>query len=123
MRDELEVKLTELSFFKLNVRYRSLGIRLDQFTEWKAIREVQFTRNAIVHNLGRYTREYFAKVEVPRYPTEKDMPWGFTAAVSKDVLQEALIDREEIPLEFDYISRSLTTCAAFAREVDIREAS
>jgi hypothetical protein len=123
VRDDLEVKLTELSLFKLNEKYSHLGIRLDRFTGWKAVREIQFTRNAIVHNLGRYTREYFAKVEVPRYPTENDMPLGFTTTVSNDVLQEALIDRVEIPLDFDYISRSLTTCAAFAREVDIREVS
>lgn len=46
------------------------------------------------------------------------MPWGFTEMVSKDALQEALVDREEIPLGFNYVSEALSTCATFAREVD-----
>jgi hypothetical protein len=120
VRDDLERELTELSLFKLAKRYSRLGIMLDEFTEWKAIREIQFTRNAIVHNLGRYTHEYFEKVEVPRYPSEKEIAWEFPKGLPEDALQEALTDREEIPLDFDYVSGALTTCATFAREINIR---
>jgi hypothetical protein len=52
VRDDLERELTELSLYKLAKRYSRLGVMLDQLTEWKVIREIQFTRNAIVHNLG-----------------------------------------------------------------------
>ena len=53
MRDDLERELTELSLFKLAKRYGRLGIMLDEFTEWKAIREIQFTRNAGEHGKAR----------------------------------------------------------------------
>ena len=119
VRDDLETKLTELSLFNLAKRYSRLGITLDEFTDWKAVREIQFTRNAIVHNLGRYTQEYFKKVEAPRYPSDKEMVWEFTKGLPEDTLQEALTDREEIPLDFNYVSGALTTCAAFAREINI----
>lgn len=68
VRDDLEIKLTEVPLGELIKRYGRLGIMLDQFTEWETIREIQFTRNAIVHNLGRYTPQYFKNVEDPRYP-------------------------------------------------------
>jgi hypothetical protein len=123
VRDDLEMKLTELPLHKLAEGYGRLGIMLDQLPGWKAIREIQFTRNAIVHNLGRYTPQYFEKVEEPRYPPEKEMPWGFATATSKEELQDALIDREEIPLDYDYVSGSLATCAAFAREINMKEGS
>jgi hypothetical protein len=43
VRDDLERELTELSLFRLAKRYSRLGIMLDEFAEWKAIREIQFT--------------------------------------------------------------------------------
>lgn len=120
VRDELERELTKFPFFKLAKRYGGIGISLDQFTDWKAIREIQFTRNAIVHNLGRYTQEYFDKVEAPRYPGKEEMPWGIVETVSNKALQQELIDREEIPLGFNYVDGALITCARFAREVNAR---
>lgn len=47
------------------------------------------------------------------------MPWGLTMSVSKDELHDELIDREDIPLDFDYVSESLARCAAFARQVSM----
>jgi hypothetical protein len=120
IRDDLEIKLAELSLFKLAQRYERLGIIFHQFAEWTAIREIQFTRNAIIHNVGRYTSEYFKKVEFPRYPPANDTVWRLARRLPEKGLQEVLTDREEIPLDFHYVNMALTTCSAFARETNSR---
>jgi hypothetical protein len=111
IRDEIALKLTRLSLQGLVKRFKAFGIDLAGLDDWSAIREIQFTRNALVHNHGRYTPEYLEKVETPRVPedfykeprvVEPDPTW--------------LIDRTDIPLSFEYVAGSLSVMRTFAEQ-------
>jgi hypothetical protein len=112
IRDEIALKLTKLSLPGLVQRFNAAGFDLTGLDAWSAIREIQFTRNALVHNHGRYTPEYFDKVETPRLPedfhatprvVEPDPRW--------------LIDGTDIPLSFEYVAASLSGMRTFAEQV------
>jgi hypothetical protein len=112
-RDKLEMELTGMSFFPLVRRYKAASIDLKTVPEWEAVREIQFTRNALVHNHGRYTPEYFEKVKSVRFPDPND-PARFGS--SND--PKWLIDREDIPLDYVYVEEALKSLRAFAKAVE-----
>jgi hypothetical protein len=112
IRDEIALKLTRLSLQGLIKRFNAVGIDLTGLDAWSAIREIQFTRNALVHNHGRYTPEYFEKVETPRLPED------FNKKPSVVEPNPAwLIDGTDIPLSFEYLAASLSVMRTFAEHV------
>lgn len=119
VRDELEVELTGLRVPKLIGRYNASGIQLAEVEGWSTVEEIQFTRNALVHNHGRYTTAYFNTVKHPRYPTKDDISgMEYANLLSDDERQEWLVDSADIPLDLAYVSRSLKTLGSFAKSVD-----
>ena len=119
IRDELEKELTELTFPDLIARYKSIGIKPRRIKNWADVEEIQFTRNALVHNHGRYTSQYFNAIKKPRYPTKEDMHgMDYTGLMTEDEKKIWLVDREDVPLRLDYVSQSLKTLASFAKRIN-----
>ena len=114
-RDQLEEEITRLDFPKLIGRFKSVNVYPRELSGWETIEEIQFTRNAVVHNHGRYNRQYFNVVKQPRYPTSDDMSgWDPTREMPEPEKKEWLVDREDVPLNFAYISTSLDVLSTFA---------
>jgi hypothetical protein len=119
VRDALEEEITRLDFPKLIARFKKQQIYPRKLPEWDDIEEIQFTRNALVHNHGLYNRQYFNGVKNPRYPTKDDTHgMDYTHNMTESEKKEWLVDREEIPLNFEYVSVSLKSLAAFATRIE-----
>lgn len=119
VRNSLEEKLSTLPFPKLVGRYERVGVSPKEMEHWNRIEEIHLTRNALVHNHGRYTRRYFMGVATPRYPTNHDT-FGIDVgrSISEEQRKEWLVDRENIPISYDYVAESLHTLAVFAQHIN-----
>ena len=114
-RDQLEEEITRLDFPKLIARFKGVNVYPRKLRGWEAVEEIQFTRNAVVHNHGRYNRQYFNVVKEPRYPTSNDMSgWDPTRDMAEHEKKDWLVDREDLPLNFVYVSSSLGVLSTFA---------
>jgi hypothetical protein len=115
LRDTLEKDLSWLSPERLVDRIGKGGVQLENLPGFDDVRQIQHTRNAIVHNQGLYTVDY-VQGTTPRWPTDED-GWNPTGNMTPDERNKYLLDRKQIPLDADYIRTSLDTLENFAKLV------
>jgi hypothetical protein len=113
-RDQREEELWSMPLDRLKKAFAAVGIRIGQLKGWETLGEIQLTRNAIVHNHGRYTREYLHHSKA-RYPTDEDLAgWNPMKSMSRSERINWLTDRVAIPLNFVYVDAALHALADFA---------
>jgi hypothetical protein len=103
-----EERLIAERFDHLRKRYKDwLNLPLPSVIGWNNVEQLRLTRNAIVHNLGLYTKRYLAG-PAPRRPTPN------VFGLSDDA---SLVNHELIPLDEPYARGTLSALIAFAEAV------
>jgi hypothetical protein len=103
----------ERRFDRIKDRYKDfLDIRLTGLPNWDSVAHAQELRNALVHNLGRYTAKYLG-TKLARRPTREDLH-GRRLPKSDD----GLIDHESIPLTKDFSDEVICRLIDAAKEID-----
>lgn len=86
---ESEKRAATRNYDQLKRRYNWAGLRLSEVKNWGQVEQVRLHRNALVHNGGRFTRDYLTGPH-PRRPPD---------SVFGSSTNESLVDSEEIPLD------------------------
>src|SRR5262249_42568940 len=108
---EDELRNWDRRFDDLVRRYSDFaGIALRQLPVWDQVHHAHELRNALVHNQGQYTQKYL-NTRLAHRPTQDELH-GFSPGTD-----DALINREVIPLSLQLVDGVITQLLVTAREV------
>lgn len=107
-----ERKTWDRRFDQVQKRFKDfLGADLGKLKGWERVAHAQELRNALVHNLGRYTERY-TKIKDFRLPPA-DSDDSFVSTDPKD-----LINQETIPLDLEFTSSVINDLVRAGKVVD-----